>query len=432
MSDAFWSLAVVVLALVGSTCWVRLKLRMRFPEAYRAVTRLTGRSAPSLLAACGLRRPGIRPHWWASLVGGVPPDLPVIISATPTAAGADVLVHPAVGQEPHAVAQAAERLGAALGVPIVGRSLPAGSVVWSLRAVDPLADWRLRQGLSRLGGPPGLFLGATEECDDLVLDLSNVSGVVVAGVPGSGKTAALTRWVAELAASHPLALMVIDGKGGGDYLGFSDRSTLLVDGRLDPAVGVLEAAVEIMEYRLANSAQLNGGPQNYWDADPEVRPPLLLLLIDEAQTVFSPAGTKEEKAMSVKAVALVADLVRRGRSCGIVTIASTQRATVDAIPGQIRDNSGARLSFRVTTSEAARAVLGAEFDPAVSPIGAPTGVGVAVADGMPATRFRTPYATPREIAEFVVAQGGPRIELADLAPGLAYDVPLAGSAGQEG
>lgn len=433
MSDAVWAALVAVLAVCGSQGWLRLKLRARFPNTWRAVARLTGGRAGGLFAACGLRRPGTDSRW-ASLVRSGDADLPTIISVTPTAAGADVLVHPAVGQAPSAVADAAERLGAALGVPIVARLQRAGSVIWSLRATDPLDGHQVREPLRPLEHRvPGFYLGLSEELDELHLDLANTSGVVVAGTPGAGKTAALTRWVAQLCASIPLAVMLIDGKGSGDWSPFMERATLLVnDGRLESAVGVLEAATDVMEHRLLSAPTLLGGAVNYWDADVDVRPPLLLVIIDECQTLFASAGSKDDKALSARCVVMVSDLVRRGRSAGVVVVCATQRPTVDAIPGQIRDNASARISFRVMTADAARAVLGAEFDPAVSPIGAPTGVGVALADGLAATRFRVPYATPRETSEFVDSQGGSRIELADLAPGLAYDVPLTAQPGEDG
>lgn len=157
------------------------------------------------------------------------------------------------------------------------------------------------------------------------------------------------------------------------------------------------------------------------------QPPLVMAVIDECQVLFSAQGDKEVKAMSARCTQLTADLVRRGRSAGVVVICATQRPTVDALPGPIRDNSAARVSFRVMTSDSARAVLGNEFaaDGAVTPIGAPTGVGVVLADGLTPTRFRVPYAKSSEVSRFLKAYGAERVPLDELAPGLSYDVPVS-------
>lgn len=265
MSDYVWTLVAVVVALVLSWCWYRAKLHVLFPGVSNSVARLLdGSKSARLLAACGLQRPGLV-SWWSSL-SGVDDRVPRVLAAVPTPAGADVTLHPAVGQAPDAVAAAADRIGAALGMPIVARLLSAGSVVWSLRVRDPLAS-ELRGSLHPNGGGAMLGLGVMEDGYPITLSLANTSGVVVAGVPGAGKSAALTRWVAELCASTPLALFVIDGKASADWLPFGDRATLMVnDGRLESALALLEALTEIMDHRLTHAPHLFARAANYWDA----------------------------------------------------------------------------------------------------------------------------------------------------------------------
>jgi hypothetical protein len=428
MRDYMWAAVAVVGAVVSSRCWYRAKLRVLFPGVSNSVARLLDRSQSArLLAACGLERPG--PVSCRSLLSGDDDRVPRVLGARPSPAGADVTLHPAVGQAPDAVAAAADRIGAALGVPIVAGTLPAGSVVWSLRVRDPLAS-EILAPLHPNGGGTTLNLGVMEAGDPLMLPLANTSGVVVAGVPGAGKTGAMTRWVAELCASTSMALFVIDGKASADWLAFADRATLLVnDGRFASALASLEAMADVMDYRLTHAPQLFGGVANFWDAPAAIRPPLVMAVIDECQVLFSAQADKDAKAMSARCIQLVGDLVRRGRSAGVGVICATQRPTVDAIPGTIRDNSSARISFRVMTADSARAVLGNEFGVAgtVSPIGAPTGVGVVLAESLAPTRFRVQYATPPEVSEFLEAYGGDRIPLDELAPGLSYDLPVSNS-----
>ena len=51
--------------------------------------------------------------------------------------------------------------------------------------------------------------------------------------------------------------------------------------------------------------------------------------------------------------------------------ALTQKPTTDSLPGALRDNCGMRVCFRVTTVEAARAVLGTMPEGAPSPVDIP-------------------------------------------------------------
>ena len=54
----------------------------------------------------------------------------------------------------------------------------------------------------------------------------------------------------------------------------------------------------------------------------------------------------------------VATIVRKGRSAGWCVMLLTQKPTADSIPTNIRDNCVVRFALRVTTREAAEAVLG--------------------------------------------------------------------------
>ena len=78
--------------------------------------------------------------------------------------------------------------------------------------------------------------------------------------------------------------------------------------------------------------------------------------IDEVQTFLDVKGAgKQDKE---KITAIIADLIKKGRSAGIFLILATQKPTADAIPTSIRDNIGIRACFHVATREAEQAVLG--------------------------------------------------------------------------
>ncbi len=147
-----------------------------------------------------------------------------------------------------------------------------------------------------------------------------------------------------------------------------------------------------MRCRLRYSRDLFG-ESNLWSVGPSRTHPVVVVVIDECQAYLDGKSfpTKESKAVGAEGDSIVRDLVKRGRSAGIIVILSTQRPTADSIPTSTRDNCGLRVCFSVRTREAAAAVLG-EFstESDISPIGAPTGVGVSSVDGAE-VRFRAPY-----------------------------------------
>lgn len=126
---------------------------------------------------------------------------------------------------------------------------------------------------------------------------------------------------------------------------------------------MLRNTVEEMNKRVkTNGAVL--GESNFWNVAPSERRSkgvkMKLIVIDEAQALFDLSGItdKEEKKLRQEITRACTDLVKRGRSAGVLTIFATQKPTADAIPTAIRDNVNVRIALRVTTSEAERAIMG--------------------------------------------------------------------------
>jgi len=164
--------------------------------------------------------------------------------------------------------------------------------------------------------------------------LKEKSGLVLAGKPGSGKSVLINHLVRALMARSEVVFF--DGK------------------RDDPEkiLGKVEFLQRTMKRRLEEGI-------DYWKLDTKDRPKLLMLVLDEAQTWFSPASTsKRDKTAAAEREALVRDLVQRGRSAGVLVVLATQRMTADTIPSGIRDICGVKIVGRVTRPEDAQLVLG--------------------------------------------------------------------------
>lgn len=194
------------------------------------------------------------------------------------------------------------------------------------------------------------------------------SGMVVGGVPGSGKTAGITSFLLPLALSEFVNLSIIDGKGGSDWSAYEQVASTYISGDddLEPIRDFMKAHYEMMVNRVKMQKQLLG-QSNFWNVSAKQRLAaglkFELLVIDECQGLFEGNGrTKEEKEMMAEILRYSSAMVKRGRSAGVFVIFITQKPTQDSLPTAIRDNSGLRLSFRLTTSSAEAAVLGAMPD----------------------------------------------------------------------
>ena len=102
---------------------------------------------------------------------------------------------------------------------------------------------------------------------------------------------------------------------------------------------------------------------------------------------------------------MVSDITRQGRSVLMFLILATQRATVDSIPGQIRDNAALSLALSQKTMDASVAALGSSIRdyPTFSPmtLQGPEFTGCAVASMRtgkdPFTRMRLPEVTHADL-----------------------------------
>ncbi|MDU8996128.1 FtsK/SpoIIIE domain-containing protein [Streptomyces mirabilis] len=256
-------------------------------------------------------------------------------------------------------------------------------------------------------------LGLDEYAQPVSVHLTQVPGVTVAGLPGFGKTSLVNRLLSDWAPSRAVQFACADGKVSaayeGDYADWVQRMFAFVGDDLEEANRLFRRLVELRRARSA-SVRTVLGVKSMWDIGPSARWPLAVLIVDEAHTYFrdhkgSDPKTKKLAALAAENARLVEDLVKKGRSVGLLVILTTQKSTGDAIPTFIRDVCPVGLSFAQKTAEAAVAALGEEIRewPDANPINLqdPTYVGVASMNhqSQPGfTRIRTPYVPDADAA----------------------------------
>ncbi|KUJ64042.1 cell division protein FtsK [Streptomyces albus subsp. albus] len=256
-------------------------------------------------------------------------------------------------------------------------------------------------------------LGLDEYAQPLSVELTEVPGVTVAGLPGFGKTSLVNGFICDTAPSPAVQFAVADGKVSaaheGDYADLVDRLFAFVGDDLEEANELFTRLVKLRRDR-SSAIKTVLGRRNLWRSGPSTEWPWVVLIIDEAHTYFHDhkGSDKESKRLSALAAAnarLVAELVKMGRDVGILTILITQKMTGDAIPTTIRDNCPVGLSFALKTLDAAVAALGDDIrqwpDADPTSLQDPAYVGVAVmkrSGSAGFTRLRTPYVKDADAA----------------------------------
>jgi S-DNA-T family DNA segregation ATPase FtsK/SpoIIIE len=275
------------------------------------------------------------------------------------------------------------------------------------------------------------WLGWAEDSRPVQVRLAEVSGMVVAGLAGFGKTMLVAHLLGQLTPSAAVQFVLIDGKGGPDYDRLTPRAWLHAKDDLDQVRDVLRRVHRLMLDRQASIAPVLG-VTDAWHLGPSRSWPLVLVVIDEAHTFFHERkGTSPEvkahNAVVAELSRLVEELIRKGRNVAIQVLLLTQRATGDAIPTRIRDNCQVAISFATRTLDGAVAALGEEIrqHPDASPVrlNDPAYVGVAVTSlpGRPGfQRVRTPQVDHHQVAAIIRATAGLRADPAGL---LAEQVP---------
>ncbi|MBN7311791.1 hypothetical protein [Mycobacteroides abscessus] len=277
-----------------------------------------------------------------------------------------------------------------------------GSVVVHMNDVDPFSGVIPESGFFDAERGRSL-LGITESGEECWLTWAGNSGLVVGGVPGSGKTASLLPVFAGMAGKAELH--VFDGKSGFDLHPLRHISTTY--DRSGDVSAPLETLRALDALRTARAEALYEclGANNFWNLTQAQRDTLgmkhVFCILDECQTWLDTGGMdKEEKSAADEVRRLVRTLVQQARSTGIVVVLTTQKPDVTTIPSKIRDNSALKICFRVSTPEQGITVLGRQSPTAPDPTEirmSTKGRGVMETEGQGVVLFQAGYREPSDL-----------------------------------
>lgn len=169
--------------------------------------------------------------------------------------------------------------------------------------------------------------------------------MTVAGMTRHGKTALLKLILAHLINSQPVnsEIYLIDLKGGIEFGKYRNLSQVkAVADSVESAESTLRDVLTRLRYDMSKYAK--NGYSNAFEANQERR---VFIITDEAA----------ELADSPRCLSALSEICRIGGALGYRNIFATQYPTADTLPRQVKQNSDARVSFRLPTEVASRVAL---------------------------------------------------------------------------
>lgn len=215
--------------------------------------------------------------------------------------------------------------------------------------------WSVPVGITRARNTPILH------------DFEKIPHMVLGGATRYGKSNFINAMITSLLRSNPdnVRLHLIDLKGGVELCDYeSIKQTVSIAYEPEQALETLQQAYQSMRDVQATLRRL--GKKNVQEAGIKERH---FVIIDEVGELNpSEAVTREERNLKLECQTLMSQIARLGAGLGFRQILATQYPTGDVIPRQCKQNSDAKLSFRVQSATASRVVLdeaGAELLPQI-------------------------------------------------------------------
>lgn len=219
------------------------------------------------------------------------------------------------------------------------------------------------------------LLGIDSHGREVWINWANTSGMVVGGLAGSGKTASMLPAFRHFEGNAEL--YVFDGKAQRDLHPLRHICRVYDNsGNIAAPLKTLEMLEQLRVLRGdALYSKLNA--PNFWNLSAAQRHQIgmkpIFVILDECQVWLKLSKDKNKSTIQAKILEAVENLIRMGRSAGIVVIITTQRPSAESIPTDVRDNSQLRICFKVADDTMAKMVLGISPQGTLDPAAIQTG-----------------------------------------------------------
>lgn len=262
---------------------------------------------------------------------------------------------------------------------IPGKSVIGLEIPNENRELVTLRDMVESQRYAQSRSPVSLVLGKDISGNPVIVDLTKMPHLLVAGTTGSGKSVSLNAMLLSMlmkSSPEQLRFIMIDPKmlELSVYDGIPHLLTPVITDMKDAANALRWCVAEMdKRYRLMASLgvrNIAGFNQKVSDAIKAGQPipmpgtlvtdtesakiqlealPLVVVVVDELADMMMVVGKKVED--------LIARIAQKARASGIHLIIATQRPSVDVITGLIKANIPTRIAFQVSSRIDSRTIL---------------------------------------------------------------------------
>jgi DNA segregation ATPase FtsK/SpoIIIE, S-DNA-T family len=203
-------------------------------------------------------------------------------------------------------------------------------------------------------------IGVTREKNKIMShDFEQIPHFALGGATRYGKSNLINGVITSLIKQQPnnVKFHLIDLKGGVELCDYENvKQTISIAYEPEEALETLKNAYELMRKKQQLLKAL--GKKKVEDAGITERH---FVIIDEVGELNpDEAVTKEEKQLKQQCQKYMSQIARLGAGLGFRQILATQYGTGDVIPRQCKQNSDAKLCFRVQSGVASRVVLDSE------------------------------------------------------------------------
>ncbi|MEE9254827.1 MAG: DNA translocase FtsK 4TM domain-containing protein [Pseudomonadales bacterium] len=260
---------------------------------------------------------------------------------------------------------------------IPGKSVVGIEIPNEHRELVRLHDLVASNAYESASSPLSLVLGKDIGGHPVVVDLTRMPHLLIAGTTGSGKSVGVNAMLLSIlfkATPDQVRLILVDPKmlELAVYEGIPHLLTPVVTDMKDAAsalrwcVGEMERRYRLMAaLGVRNMAGLNRKVRDadkrrnpiadpLWEGEPDEAPaltelPYIVVVVDEFADMMMIVGKKVEQ--------LIARIAQKARAAGIHLILATQRPSVDVITGLIKANISTRISYQVSSRIDSRVIL---------------------------------------------------------------------------
>ncbi len=210
-----------------------------------------------------------------------------------------------------------------------------------------------------------LLMGVTTSGEHVYADLAAQPHLLISGATGSGKSVYTAQLICSLAlflAPEELELVLVDTKNLDLVMFKGLEHVKYVISNIDD----LRAALQMLlaEVRLRNT-EMSGLARNIkeWNNGLGKNKPMKykILIMDELADVLDQDEALLRPLKKAERPPAIMDLVQQiaqiSRAAGVHLILATQRPSVDILPGRIKTNFPARVSFKLPTQADSRVIL---------------------------------------------------------------------------